>query len=101
MPIQPISREVADEDITTAINALIAFVTQNGDLSASELAGGTANGTNKAFTTAHKPIAGTVEVFVNGALQAPSAYAISGNTITFVTAPASAAVVLVTYWFAI
>lgn len=101
MPIPSIPREVAEDDITAAINALVAFVNQNGDLSASERASGTANGTNAAFTLAHAPISTTLQVFVNGALQPQTAYTVSNKTITFTSAPAAGAVVLATYWFAI
>ena len=62
-----------------------------------EVPTGATNGTNKVFTLSQTPIAGQLTLSVNGVVQAPSAYTLSGTTITFGTAPASAAVILATY----
>lgn len=58
---------------------------------------GTADGTNTIFTLANAPLSGQLSLSVNGSVQAPSAYTLSGNTITFGTAPPSGATILATY----
>jgi hypothetical protein len=62
-----------------------------------ETPAGAVNGTNTVFTLAQTPLAGALTLSVNGTVQNPSAYALSGNTITFATAPASGATILATY----
>lgn len=62
-----------------------------------EPVGGTANGTNTVFTLATTPLTGQVSLTVNGSVQSPSTYTLSGSTITFGTAPPSGAVLLATY----
>jgi len=55
-----------------------------------EIPTGNINSINVTYTLANTPIAGTVQVFLNGLLQAPGVgldYTISGSTITFVKAP--------------
>lgn len=55
-----------------------------------ETPSGTINGSNVTFTLANTPIAGSEEVFVNGSLLDAGSgndYTISGDTITFATAP--------------
>ena len=55
-----------------------------------EVPSGTINSINTGFTLANTPVAGTVQVFLNGLLQAPGSgldYIISGTAITFTKAP--------------
>lgn len=57
-----------------------------------EIPTGAINGTNTVFTFAFTPIAGSLHLYRNGVLQdvgAGNDYTISGNTITFTTAPAT------------
>lgn len=61
---------------------------------------GTINGSNTIFTLAYTPVSGSEEVFLNGILQDPGAgndYTISGNTITFASAPISGDKIRVNY----
>lgn len=64
-----------------------------------ETPSGTVNGTNKVFTTANTFRSGTTRVYLNGARQKPGTHysESAGNTITFVSAPSSGAVLLVDY----
>lgn len=64
-----------------------------------ETPSGTINGVNKVFTLAHSPDpVGSVKVFLNGARQRVTEdYTISGNTITFTTAPLTGSILLVDY----
>ena len=65
-----------------------------------ETPSGSINGSNTAFTLANTPIAGTEEVYLNGILQDPGAgadYTISGNAITYLTAPISGDKIRVSY----
>jgi len=67
----------------------------------SEVPSGNMNGTNTVFTLANTPISGTEMVFLNGILQnrgAGNDYTISTNSITFLSAPVSTDIILVTYW---
>ena len=87
---------------TTATTGVSVTTLANGVITSSnftfnETPGGTVNGTNTVFTLAQNPIAGALTLSVNGAVQAPAGYSVSGHTITFTTAPASAAVLLATY----
>lgn len=55
-----------------------------------EVPSGTIDGTNAAFTTANAFISGKLQVFLNGVLQEVGGgndYTVSGQTITFTTAP--------------
>jgi hypothetical protein len=53
-----------------------------------ETPSGTIDGANKVFTLAHAPLAGTLQLFLNGQFVHPTAeYTLAGSTITFVTAP--------------
>lgn len=61
---------------------------------------GTINGSNTAFTLADTPSSGSERVYLNGVLQnqgASNDYTISGNTITFITAPLTGDILLVDY----
>jgi len=73
---------------------------QESDFVMNETPSGDINGTNTTFTLANTPVEGTVEVYLNGILQAPGSgkdYTISGNTITFTQAPETGDVILVSY----
>lgn len=54
-----------------------------------ETPSGTINGSNVTFTLAYTPISGSEHLYLNGVLQEDGGndYGISGNTITYVTAP--------------
>jgi hypothetical protein len=70
-----------------------AFVTR-------EIPSGSVNGSNAVFTLANVPVSGTEQVFLNGMLQHEGVgndYTISGDTITFVTAPDSGWKLFVNY----
>ena len=63
---------------------------QESDLIFHEIPTGNIDSINTTYTLANTPVAGTVQVFLNGLLQAPGSgldYTIAGNTITFVKAP--------------
>ena len=70
------------------------------DVICNEVPSGDVDGTNTTFTLANTPATGTVEVYLNGLLQAPGTgkdYTISGNTITFTEAPEPGDIILVSY----
>lgn len=72
----------------------------NGGITVNEAPSGSINGVNKTFTLSQTPIEGTEQVYLNGLLQEPGSsndYTISGNTITFVDAPETDDILLVTY----
>lgn len=65
-----------------------------------ETPSGSVDGANTTFTLANTPDAGTVQVFLNGLLQLEGAgndYTISGDTITYLSAPLSGDVLRITY----
>jgi len=64
-----------------------------------EIPTGDINSTNKVYTIAEDPLAGTVQVFLNGLLQAPGGldYTVSGTTITFEKAPRTSSILYVHY----
>lgn len=54
---------------------------------ANETLTGTIDGANKIFTLANTPVAGTLEVFINGLLLKPTTdYTLSGTTVTLTAA---------------
>jgi len=66
----------------------------------SEVPTGDINGSNVTYTLANTPLANTDMVYLNGLLQERGVgddYTISGDTITFVVAPATGDILLVTY----
>lgn len=66
-----------------------------------ETPSGTINGSNKIFTVANIPIAGSLKVFVNGSrMRITEDYTFSGTTITFITAPPTGSIILVDYRYA-
>lgn len=65
-----------------------------------ETPSGTINGSNTGFTLANTPTAGTEHLYLNGILQRSGSgndYTISGNAITFTTAPVSGDILLCSY----
>ena len=59
---------------------------------------GAVNGVNTVFTIAYAPIDGSVQVYVNGLLQSVTVdYTISSQTITFLVAPETGDIILVSY----
>jgi len=71
-----------------------------GSLITGEAPTGDINGANTTFTTANTPVSSTEMVYLNGLLQEPGAlndYTISGSTISFLTAPETGDIVLVSY----
>jgi len=63
---------------------------QDDDLIFHEIPSGLINSINTVYTLANTPVADTVQVFLNGLLQAPGTgldYTVSGTTITFAKAP--------------
>lgn len=68
-----------------------------------ETPSGSINGTNVTFTLANTPITGSLQLYKTGILQNPGGgndYTITGNTITYNTAPASGQILLATYQLA-
>jgi hypothetical protein len=68
-----------------------------------ETPSGTVNGSNTSFTISHTPIyANSLLVWINGVVQTQGSgkdYTISGTTITFATAPATAQIIWSMYWY--
>jgi len=63
-----------------------------------ETPGGLINGVNTAFTLANTPNPSTsVHVYMSGLRVSPSAYTVSGNTVTFSVAPAIGSTLLIDY----
>lgn len=77
-------------DAETAISNLTSGAFSMSASYKRETPSGSINGTNTDFTLSATPIAGTVEVFLNGLLQEVSDdYTISGTTVSFISAPVS------------
>lgn len=78
--------------------ALVSAFLSASSLITNETPSGAINGTNTSFTLANTPVAGSVEVFLNGLLQTVGDdYTISGSTITYATAPIAGDVLRVQY----
>ena len=78
-----VEAELADHESRLVDIESTAFVTR-------EIPSGSVNGSNTSFTLANSPVSGTEQVFLNGMLQHQGVgndYTISGDTITFATAP--------------
>jgi len=85
--------DIADHESRLVDIESAAFVTR-------EIPSGSVNGSNAVFTLANVPVSGTEQVFLNGMLQHEGVgndYTISGDTITFVTAPDSGWKLFVNY----
>jgi len=70
------------------------------DVVCNEIPIGNINSINVAYTIANAPVSGTVEVYLNGLLQAPGVgldYTILGQAITFVKAPRTNSDLYVSY----
>jgi hypothetical protein len=79
---------LSNTGVLTLTTAASGGAVRASNFSNGELCGGTANGSNTAFTTAFTMIANTECVYVNGIRQKRTTdYAASGTTITFVVAP--------------
>jgi len=77
-----------------------ADAVQESDVICNEIPSGLINSLNTSYTIANLPVSGTVEVYLNGLLQAPGVgldYTISGQTITFVKAPRTNSDLYVSY----
>lgn len=90
------------QDIVTAINniSISGGGLNNTNFVADEVPNGAVNGINSTFVLANTPVAGSVEVYLNGMLMNPGAgndYQISGVTITFNFVPTAGGHVLATY----
>lgn len=86
---------LVDYDTNTSV-----YATGSTSFIYNELVNETPNGSTTAFTIDFTPVAGTEQVYLNGQLQQVGAgndYTISTNTITFLTAPLTGSVILVTY----
>ena len=73
---------------------------QDDDVICNEIPTGAINSINTDYTLASTPVAGTVQVFLNGLFQAQGSgldYTISGDTITFVKAPRTNSDLYVSY----
>jgi hypothetical protein len=88
-----VEADIADHETRIVDIESTAFVTR-------EVPSGSVNGSNAVFTLANTPVAGTEQVFLNGLLQQEGVgndYTISGDTITFTTAPDSGWKLFVNY----
>ena len=82
------------------VSNVVADTVMEADVVCNEIPTGNINGSNPTFVTLNTPVAGTVEVYLNGLLQAPGVgldYTIAGSTITFVKAPKNNNDVYVSY----
>jgi len=76
--------------VTSAIQTQLNGKLSGSNLIVRETPSGAVNGSNVTFVLASTPVSGTELVFLNGLLQEPGSgndYTISGDTITFETAP--------------
>lgn len=70
------------------------------ELITNEIPSGLINSGNTDYELANTPVVGTVEIYLNGMLQAPGAgldYTISGKDITFTKAPRTNSELLASY----
>lgn len=74
-------------------------VVGGGSFADREIPTGTINGSNVTFTLANSPTVGSEHMYLNGVLQESGGadYSISSTTITFVIAPETGSVILVSY----
>lgn len=86
--------------VTSAIQTQLDAKLDNTNFIVREVPSGLINDVNTTFTLAATPVAGKEHVYLNGLLQnvgAGNDYTISGDTITFNTAPATGDILLVSY----
>lgn len=91
------NQAVGSSDITTALGYTPV---NNAKLIWNEAIGGTVNGVNTSFTIAAAPVAGKLQLYVNGQLQKEGAgndFTISGTTISMEYAPKTGSVLTATY----
>jgi hypothetical protein len=102
----PVASAVTDTElgyvsgVTSAIQTQLDAKLEASDFVTREVPSGTINGVNDTFTLAATPVAGSEEVYLNGVLQDSGVsddYTISGDTITYNTAPQTGDKVLVSY----
>lgn len=82
------------------ISISVTDAVNEADVVCNEIPSGNINSTNPTYTIANPAVSGTVEVYLNGLLQAPGVgldYTISGQTITFVKAPRTNSDLYVSY----
>ena len=82
------------------ISISVTDAVNEADVICNEIPTGNINSINVTFAIANAPVTGTVEVYLNGLLQAPGAgldYTIVGQTITFVKAPRTNSDLYVSY----
>lgn len=75
-------------------------IVKDADVITREAPGGAINSANTAYTLANTPVAGSEEVYLNGVLQQSGGgndYTISGLDITYLAAPDTGSIILVTY----
>ena len=84
----------------TGVLTISSDFTKNADFVDRETPSGTIDGANTTFTLANTPVAGSEHVYLNGLLQEDGAgndYTISGDTITYLSAPQSGDTLRVSY----
>lgn len=79
------------------VSALVSYLQNLVSGFVSEDPSGTINGVNAVFGLAQNPTAGSLQVYVNGLLQRPADYSVSGSTVTLSTPPGSGESVHVIY----
>jgi len=86
--------------VTSAVQTQLDARVEESKFIVREVPSGAIDGVNTSFTLANSPLAGKESVFLNGLLQRPGAgndYTISGATITYLSAPLSGDILLVSY----
>lgn len=86
---------------TTGALTLSSSVIKEADIVTEEIPAGSINSSNVTFTLAATPVVGTVRLYLNGLRQLSGAgndYTITGDTITFTTAPTTGDVLLADYF---
>jgi len=97
---QTLSGDVSSVSGAGAVTLNAATIVKVANVVTREVPSGTINSSNATFTLANVPVAATEHVFLNGLLQnvgAGNDYTISTDTITFITAPTTGSVLLVSY----
>jgi len=102
----PVASDITDTElgyldgVSSAIQTQLDGKLVEGDFADREVPSGTINGVNDTFTLAATPASGSEHVYLNGILQDAGAsddYQISGDTVTFNSAPLTGDKVLVSY----
>jgi hypothetical protein len=90
----------ANKPVSTAAQTALDLKLSKVDYRVREAPSGAVNGTNTAFTLLYTPVASSESVFLNGILQEPGSgndYTISGESITYLSAPVTGDRIRVTY----